>query len=260
MISGVRASSTRIEVHLVHDAEIEVTLDHVLQPVLHVVAQIVEAKLVVGAVGDVGRVLGALGVVVLPVHDDADFHAEEAIDLPHPFGVAPGQVVVHGDDMDAIAGQGIQVDGQGGDQRLALASLHLGDLAVVQHHAAHQLNVEMPLAQRAPGCLAHRREGFRLQVVQGGATGQPLAEFGSLGAQGFVRQRLHGRFQRVDLGDPTLVSLEGPIVGSAEYGAGDGSEHGTFSDGRVGTGSRARPDSTPQPPGVNPGGSGAWVR
>jgi len=85
-------------------------------------------------------------VVVLPVHDDADFHAEEAIDLPHPFGVAPREVIVHGDDMNAIAGQGVQIDGQGGDEGLALTGLHLGDLAVVQHHAAHQLHVEMALA------------------------------------------------------------------------------------------------------------------
>ena len=46
-------------VHLVDDGVGEVALDHVLQPVLHVVAQVVEAELVVGAVGDVGGVGGA---------------------------------------------------------------------------------------------------------------------------------------------------------------------------------------------------------
>ena len=148
-------------VHLVDDAEEEVALDHVLQPVLHVVAQVVEAELVVGAVGDVGGVLSALLVVVLPVHDHADGHAEEAVDLPHPFGVAAGQVVVHRDDVHAAAGERVQIDRQGGDQRLALAGLHLGDLAVVQHHAADQLHVEMPLAQRPPGGFAHDGEGFR---------------------------------------------------------------------------------------------------
>ena len=40
-------------VHLVHDGEDVPALDHVLHPVLHVVAQVVEAELVVGAVGDV---------------------------------------------------------------------------------------------------------------------------------------------------------------------------------------------------------------
>ena len=219
-------------VHLVDDAEEELALDHVLQAVLHVVAQVVEAELVVGAVGDVGGVLRALLVVVLAVHDDADLHAEEAVDLPHPVGVAAGQVVVHRDDVHALAGQRVEVDGQGGDQRLALAGLHLGDLAVVQHHAADQLHVEMPLAERALGGLAHHGEGLRQQVVQRGAAGQPLAELGGLGPQRLVRQRLHGRLQRIDLRHPALIGLERTIVGGAEYGAGDGSEHGTFSDGR----------------------------
>ena len=56
MISGVRASSIRIEFDLVDDGVDVPALDHVLQPVLHVVAQIVEAELVVGAVGDVAVV------------------------------------------------------------------------------------------------------------------------------------------------------------------------------------------------------------
>ena len=57
MISGVRASSIRIEVDLVDDGEDMAALHHVLNTILHVVAQIVEAQLVVGAVGDVALVL-----------------------------------------------------------------------------------------------------------------------------------------------------------------------------------------------------------
>ena len=57
MISGVRASSIRIESDLVDDGVAVPALHHVLEPVLHIVAQIVEAELVVGAVGDVAVVL-----------------------------------------------------------------------------------------------------------------------------------------------------------------------------------------------------------
>jgi hypothetical protein len=59
------------------------------------------------------------------------------------------EVVVDRDDVHALAGQRVQVGGQRRDQRLALAGLHLGDLAVVQHHAAEQLHVEVAHAQRA---------------------------------------------------------------------------------------------------------------
>ena len=72
MISGVRASSIRIEIHFVDDGEDVPALDHVLHAVLHVVAQVVEAELVIGAVGDVA-VVGLLALLVVePVHDDAD--------------------------------------------------------------------------------------------------------------------------------------------------------------------------------------------
>ena len=42
-----------------------------------------------------------------------------------------GEVVVHGDDVHAVAGDGVQVARERGDERLALACLHLGDHALV---------------------------------------------------------------------------------------------------------------------------------
>ena len=73
------------------------------------------------------------------------------MDLAHPLRVAGGQVVVDGDQVDPVAGEGVQVDGQGGDQRLALARLHLGDPAEVEGHAPHELDVEVALAEDPPG-------------------------------------------------------------------------------------------------------------
>ena len=62
--------------------------------------------------------------------------------------------------MNALAGQSIEIGGQGGDQRLALTGLHFGDIAAMQHHAADQLHVVMTLPQGSLGCLTYRREGF----------------------------------------------------------------------------------------------------
>ena len=154
-------------VHFVDDGEGVAALGHGVQRVFHVVAQIVEAELVVGAVGDVGGIGGLALAVVQAMDDAAHAHAQETVDLAHPFAVALGQIVVDRHHMHAVAGQRIEIDGQGGDQGLAFAGLHLGDVALVQHHAAHQLHVEMALAQGALGRLAHHREGFRQQVVQG---------------------------------------------------------------------------------------------
>ena len=128
---------------------------HVVREVeLHVVAEVVEAELVVGAVGDVAGVGDLPLLVVQVVLDDADRHAEEAVDPAHPLRVAPGQVVVDGDDVDALALERVQVGGQRGDERLAFAGLHLRDPAAVQDDAADQLHVEVPHVQRAAAGLA----------------------------------------------------------------------------------------------------------
>ena len=200
-------------------------LDHVLQPVLHVVAQIVEAELVVGAVGDVA-VVGLLALLVVePVHDGADGEAEEAVDLPHPFGVALGQVVVDGDHVHAAARQRVEIDRERGDQGLAFAGLHLGDLAFVQDHAADQLHVEMALAERALGRLAAGGEGGHQNVVERGAVGDLLLELGGARLERVVAERLDLFFQRVDGGDPRLIAADPPFIGGAKQLAGDGADH-----------------------------------
>ena len=56
---------------------------------------------------------------------------EELVDAAHPFGVALGQIIVDGDDVDALAFERVQVNGQGGDQRFAFAGSHFGDPAPV---------------------------------------------------------------------------------------------------------------------------------
>ena len=61
----------------------------------HVVAQVVEAELVVRAVRDVAVVLRALLVGRRVVgDDDADREPEEAVQPAHPLRVAAGEVVV----------------------------------------------------------------------------------------------------------------------------------------------------------------------
>ena len=63
--------------------------------------------------------------------------------LAHPLGVAFRQVIVDRDHVDAAPGEGIQVNRQGRDQGFPFTGFHLGNLALVQHHAADQLHVEV---------------------------------------------------------------------------------------------------------------------
>ena len=166
MISGVRASSMRIEVHLVDDREIERPLDHLVAAVFHVVAKIVEAKLVVGRVGDVANYKPPPLLVGEVGDDHSDAHSEEPVDLAHPVGVAPGKIVVHRDDVDALALEGVEIDCKCRDERLSFARLHLGDLAAMESDAADQLNIVMALPEGSDRRLADGRKGLGKEVVE----------------------------------------------------------------------------------------------
>ena len=114
-------------VHFVDDGIGMAALHHLGARIFHVVAQVVEAEFVIGAVGDVGGVGGLALGIGQAMDDDAVAQAEEIVDLAHPGGVAAGQVVVDGDDVDALAGQGIEIDGERRHQGLAFTGAHFGD-------------------------------------------------------------------------------------------------------------------------------------
>ena len=216
-MSGVRASSIRIEFDLVDDGEKVIALEDLGEVGLHVVAQVVEAELVVGRVGDVG-VVGDLLLVLGHVRDDdADGHAEGVVDEAHPVGVALREVVVDRHHMHAATGQGVEVDRQRRHQGLALAGLHLGDVALVEEDAAHQLDVEGAEAEGAAGRLAGVGEGLGEEVVEGLALGEALPELGGLGAEPVVVEGAERGLERVDLLDEGADGLDLAVVRRSEH-------------------------------------------
>ena len=202
-------------VDLVDDGEDVTPLHHEVTRPGHVVAQVVETELVVGAVGDVGRVGGPLHRRVVDVGADAAHgQAEPAVDAAHPLGVTGGQILVHRHHVHAPPVERVEVGGQRGDERLALARLHLGDPAEVQRHAAHHLDVEVALAEHPPGRLAHHGVRLDQQVVEVLALVQALPELDRLVPEGVVAQRLHLGLEVADQGHqlgqaPDLLALAG---------------------------------------------------
>ena len=87
-------------------------------------------------------------------------------DGAHPLRVALGQVVVGRDDVDASTGHRVEGRREGRDEGLALAGLHLRDLALVEYHAAHQLDVEVAHAQVPPADLPRRGEDLGQGIVE----------------------------------------------------------------------------------------------
>ncbi len=191
---------------------------HVVREVeLHVVAQVVETELVVGAVGDVAGVRDLAFLVVQVVLDDANRHPEEPVDAAHPFRVAAGEVVVDRDDMDALALERVEVGRQRRDERLAFAGLHLGDLAAVEDDAADELHVEVPHVQHAAAGLADDGKGFRNQIVERRRRSPSRCRNSAVFARScVVGEALDFGFLRIDFGDERPNPLQLAVVRGAD--------------------------------------------
>src|SRR5207248_9334799 len=77
-------------------------------------AQVLEAAVGVRLV----QVLGVVQVSGRVADVDADAHAQQVVDGRHTARVPAGQVVVDGDQVDALARERAEVKGEAGDQRL----------------------------------------------------------------------------------------------------------------------------------------------
>ena len=180
-------------------------LHAVLRPRDHVVAQVVKAEFRVRAVRDIGQVSRLLAVGTHAVLNKAHVHTHELVNAAHPFAVALGQVIIHGNDMHVVSRQCVQITGQRGHERLAFAGLHLG--TVVQGHAANQLHIEVTHAEHAQTGLAYGGERLGQHVVEVFTTVKSLAELDGLRSQLLIGKRLHRRLEFADTRRHLFVAL-----------------------------------------------------
>ncbi len=158
--------------------------------------------------------------------EDAYAQPQRVVDRAHPLGVALGQVVVHGDHVDALALQRVQIHRQGRDQGLALARLHLRYLALVQDDPAQHLDVERTQPDASLGRLPHHRESLRQDLIERLARAQSFLELVCLGpqlvvgqARGLFRQLVHLFDQGTELAHLPLVivAAEGSLDSSYDH-------------------------------------------
>ncbi|AIJ63764.1 Uncharacterised protein [Brucella suis] len=188
-------------------------LHHLRALILHVIAQIIEAKLVIGAVGDVAGIGRAALIIVETVLDDADSQAEEIIETAHGFGIAGGEVVVDGHDMHALAFKRVEIDRQRRHQRLAFTGAHFGDAAFMQNHAADELHVERAHTEHALGSFARGGESVRQKGIERFALSQRRPEFGGLGLKLLVGQILVVLLESSNLFCPLAQGFYAAVIG-----------------------------------------------
>ena len=110
----------------------------------------------------------------------------------------------------------VQVEREARDEGLALAGLHLGDVALVEDDAAHHLDVEHALVGLAHARLADGRVGLEEELLELLAVLEPLPELGGLRAQLGVGERLELGLERRDVGGLLLQPLHAPAFAEAK--------------------------------------------
>ena len=166
---------------------------------LHVVAQIVKTKFVIGSVGDIG-VIGFLALFIGQTgNNHATGQAKEVIQLSHPSRVTLGQIVVDRNDMHALAFKGIEHNRQCGNKCLTFTGLHFGNLALVQSHGSKELHIIMSHAKDTTTCLPHQRKNLRQYIIESLFSRLDLITiYGNLLRKVFICKFLHLRLKRID--------------------------------------------------------------
>ncbi len=204
-------------IDFVDDRKGQFALYAILQTEREVIAQVVEAEFVVRAVGDVAGVRRALLVRRLRVLDDAHVESQEAEYRTHPLRVALRQVFVDRYDMDALAGESVQVRRQGGHQCLTLAGAHFRDLAGMQRKAADQLHVEVTQPELAARRLAHQGKGLGDQIVERRTGCIARLELPRLLGELLIRQSTDAGLESIHGRDRAAQLLHQALITAAKY-------------------------------------------
>ena len=119
-------------------------------------------------------------------------------------------------EVRAAPREAVEVEREARDERLALAGLHLGDVAFVQDDSAHQLHVEHALTRGALTGLADGRERLEDELVEGLAVLEPLPELGRLALEVGGGQLLEVGLERRDVRGLLLQPLEPAALADAQ--------------------------------------------
>src|SRR5210317_1196055 len=86
-------------VNLINYGKVKIPLTIILDVKLHIVAQVIKTKLVVGAVGHVSIISLLALLVVHAMNDSACGKPQETVNCTHPLCITTGQVIIDRNNM-----------------------------------------------------------------------------------------------------------------------------------------------------------------
>ena len=185
-------------VDLIDNREIMASLRHLRERAAHIVPQVIKPQLVIRGIGDIGGIGLALFTIRLARINNPCCHPKRGEHLAHPFGVAFGEIVVDGHDMNAFTRQRVQIGRESRDKGFTLTRFHFRNIALMQEDATHQLHIKGPQTQGPFRGFAAIGESLGQQVIQRCTTRYFFAKFIGFGDDPLIREGLELRLESID--------------------------------------------------------------
>ncbi len=99
------------------------------------------------------------------MNNETDGKTEKAENFTHPLGVTLCKIIVYGDDMHTLTGQGIQIRGERRDKRFSFTGFHFGYSALVKNDTAGYLHRKVLHVEHAPCGFAANGKRFGENII-----------------------------------------------------------------------------------------------
>ena len=164
-------------VHFVDDGKVMFPLYLVFLIDNHVISQVVKAQFVVSTISNITGICFTPLVIGQTMQNTANRQAQEPKHLAHFIGLCFCQVVVYGDNMNALARQCIQIGCNAGYQSFTFTGFHFCNSSLMQNDCTNNLYWKRFLAQYTIRCFPDSCQCFCHHGIQCFTAFQPVTEF-----------------------------------------------------------------------------------
>ncbi|MNC10300.1 hypothetical protein D3C75_579390 [compost metagenome] len=185
-------------VHFVHNGIIKGPLHHLLFIQNHIVPQVIKAELIVRTIGNITGISSLLVLMAHLCQVQAYCHTEEIIYFAHFVTAHGGQIIIDRYQVDAFAGQCIQIQRQSSCLGFTFTGFHFGNPPAVEHHTTDQLHIKVAFAQHPFGGFPDDSKSIGEDIVQLFPFSHPFLQHFGLRTQLLVGHGLIFRFKGVD--------------------------------------------------------------
>ena len=169
----------------------EASLNQTLLIYCHVITQIIETKLIVSNICNIGIICFLSFLCSEVMHYSTYSKSQESMHITHPLSITVSQVIVNCYDMNSLSFKGIQICRHGRHKGFTFTCTHLCQTSLMKDDTTHYLNRERLKAYGTVCRFSYSSKCIHENVIQSFSICQTLFENICSGSELFIRESLH---------------------------------------------------------------------